>query len=196
MYEHGIDQPQPTKPRITQYDLDRIDYRVGCLVRRFALTADDADDLRQSMALEVCKALRRFDPSRSARNTYVNRTLDRHYRHVARQLRSRRSHAPWCPSSLSTKRDLPDAHRYSGNGQTDDIELIDLQRDVAVIVASLPPRLRRIASALMSMKPRDAATHLGLHASTVYRAIHQLHDHFTQAGWDEMRQTCPSCRCR
>jgi RHS repeat-associated protein len=152
LHENTARANPPHRPRnLDEYVWQRIDFRVGCLIRHFRLTADDADDLRQSMALEVCKALRRFDPSRSARYTYVNRTLDRYYRHVARQLRSQRRHAPWCPSSLSTKRDLADAHRYSGNGQIDDFELIDLQHDVAVIVASLPPRLRRIASALMSM---------------------------------------------
>lgn len=169
---------------ITQYDLDRIDYRVARLKHSFRLTVEDAEDLRQSMAVEICKALRRFNPRRSSRNTYVNRVLDRYYRHVVRQIRNQGNHAPWCPSSLSTRRELPEAHRYSGNGRIDDFELVDFQHDVTYIVTNLPPRLRRIAVTLMSMKPRDAAAHLGLHRSTVYRAIHQLRDHFMQVGWD------------
>ena len=177
---------QDKKPRaedlINDYALARIDFRVGRLARAFRLSGDDADDLRQEMAAELLKASTRYDPDRSSRNTYINRTLDRYYRHVARRLRNRQRHEAKKPTPISAMKNFCPAVNEPGKGELSEQERTELRIDLAGILPLMPLKLRRICTALKVHRPRGAAEHLGMHPSTIYRAIGEIRCHFIAAG--------------
>jgi len=170
-------------PEIDEYALDRIEYRVTRLVRAFRLSEHDADDLRQEMAAELLKANGRYDPDRSARNTFINRTLDRFYRHVARRLRNRRRHEAMKPKPISAMKKFCPAVNEAGIGELSEQEHTELRIDQAGILASMPAKLRRFGAVLRVYLPREAAEFLGVHPSTVYRAIAEIRPYFVAAGY-------------
>ena len=168
---------------IDDYALARIDFRVGRLARAFRLSEDDADDLRQEMAAELLKASGRYDAAISRRNTFVTRTLDRYYRHVARRLRNRRRHEAMKPRPISSMRNFCPAVNDPGKGELSEQERTELRMDQAGILASMPAKLRRFGAVLRVYLPREAADYLGVHPSTVYRAIAEIRPYFVGAGY-------------
>jgi len=178
---------QEEQPRaeglIDDYALARIDYRVGRLARAFRLSEEDADDLRQEMAAELLKANGRYDPTRSRRNTYVTRTLDRYYRHVARRLRNRQRHEAMKPTPMSAMKNFRPVVNDPGSGELSEQERTELRIDQTGILDSMPARLRRFFVAMKVYLPREAADFLGVHPSTVYRAIAEIRPYFVGAGY-------------
>jgi RNA polymerase sigma factor (sigma-70 family) len=167
---------------IDEYAQNRIHFRVGRLARAFRLSEDEADDLRQEMVAALLKASPRFNPDRSTRNTFISRTLDRHYRYVARHLRDRRRHAAMRPTPISALRRFCPAINDPSRGEMSENERVDLHHDMGCALASMPPKLQAIAAALKVYSPREAAGRLGMHPSTVYRAIRKIRRHFIDAG--------------
>jgi hypothetical protein len=135
------------------------------------------------MAAELLKAGTRYDPDRSARNTYINRTLDRYYRHVARRLRNRQRHEAMKPRPISSMKNFCPAVNDPGKGELSEQERTELRIDQAGILGSMPSKLRCICAALKVYIPRDAAEFLGVHPSTVYRAIAEIRPYFVAAGY-------------
>ncbi len=167
---------------IDDYALARIDYRVGRLVEAFHLNEDEADDLRQDMVVELLKAATRHDPDRSQRNTFINRTLDRYYLHVARALANRQKHESMHPMSISAMPNFSPTVNDPRQGERSEQECVDLAIDLAEVVSKLPPELQRICEALRVYKPSEVARQLGVHRSTIYRAIDEIRKHFVAAG--------------
>jgi hypothetical protein len=135
------------------------------------------------MAAELLKANGRYDPTRSRRNTYVTRTLDRYYRHVARRLRNRQRHEAMKPRPISSMKNFCPAVNDPGKGELSEQERTELRIDQAGILGSMPSKLRCICAALKVYIPRDAAEFLGVHPSTVYRAIAEIRPYFVAAGY-------------
>jgi len=170
---------------IDDYALARIDYRVGRLVEAFRLNEDDAADVRQDMIAELLKAAARHDPERSQRNTFINRTLDRYYLHVARALSNRQKHESTHPTPIAALPDFSSTVNDLRQGERSEAERVDLAIDLAEVVSKLPPQLKQICEALRLYKPSEAARRLGVHRSTIYRAIREIRKHFVAAGLGE-----------
>jgi RNA polymerase sigma factor (sigma-70 family) len=164
------------------YALDRIEYRVGRLVKLFRLGDADADDLRQELALELVKAADRFDPALATRRTFVSRALDRSYRHIYRRLRARQRHGVMSPMPISLMEDFHPVINDPRSGDLSDQARAELRIDLAPALASLPRHLQQICEVLKTHTPREAADHLGIHRSTIYRAIKEIRSHFTRCG--------------
>ena len=175
-------QPHPSVRNLDRYTLERIEYRVARLTRVFHLSVDDADDLRQSMALELLRALRRFDPTRATRQTFINRVLDLYYRHTARSIRTQRRHEAMSPAPLSSLNGWTPLSNDTRAGERSEAdracEAIDLER----ALATLPRKLRLICEELKHHSPREVAQRLRIHRGSVYRAIGQIRAHFGACG--------------
>jgi len=172
----------PTDNCIDDYALARIDYRIRRLVEAFRLGDEEAEDLRQEMIAELLKAGVRHNPGRSQRNTFINGTLDRYYLHVARSLANRQKHESMRPTPISAMPNFSPTVNDPGQGEWSEQERVDLTIDLPEVVSNLPPELQRICEALRYYKPREAARRLGMHRSTIYRAIREIRRHFTAAG--------------
>ncbi len=172
----------PSSHLVDDYALARIDYRVGRLVQAFHLRADEADDLRQDMIVELIKALTRHDPTQSQRKTFITRALDRRYLHVARHLGNRQKHESMHPTPISRLPGFSPTVNDTHKGQRSEAERVDLALDLGDILPTLPPRLQRVCEELRSYKPSEAARRIGMHRSTMYRAIEEIRRHFVAAG--------------
>lgn len=167
---------------IDDYARARIDYRVGRLVESFHLSEDEAEDRRQNMIAELLKAGVRHDPARSGRKTFVTRTLDRYYLHVARALGNRQKHESMHPTPISAMPEFSLTVNDPRQGERSEAERMELAIDLEEIEATLSPQLQQICEALRSYKPSEAARRLGVHRSTIYRAMGEIRLHFVAAG--------------
>ena len=167
---------------VDDFALARIDYRAQRLAKTFRLTEDDTDDLRSEMTVELIKAGTRYDSALSSPHTFVIRTLDRFYRHLARRLRTRQNHETMCPTPISALPDLCPVVNDTRQGQASEAARVDLAIDLAEIERSLPPRLQRVCEVLRYYPLKQAAQRLGLHRSTLYRAITEIRGRFVAAG--------------
>jgi RNA polymerase sigma factor (sigma-70 family) len=167
---------------LSEYALDRIEYRVARLAQVFRLTADAADDLRQDMALELWRALPRYDAEKASEETFINRVLDLYYRHTARSLRTQRRHEAMSPAPLSAMNEwtpLTNDTRAGDRSEADRAcEAVDIER----ALATLPRKLRLICEELKHHTPRDVAQRLRMHRGSVYRAIGQIRIHLEACG--------------
>jgi len=171
---------------IDEYALNRIEYRAIRLRCAFRLNEHDTEDLRSRLAVQLLRASARFDPTRASQHTFVNRVLDRAYRHLARELRTRREHAVWAPlEPLECEDDGESAQSQTGDAP-DPAEVVERRSDVETALASLPRPLRVIGEELKHSTPREVAERLGLHRSTVYRAMGRIREHFTAYGLGEL----------
>jgi len=167
---------------IDDYARARIDYRVGCLVEAFHLGDDEAEDLRQDMIVELLRAAARQDSGRSGRKTFITRALDRHYLHVARHPGNRQKHESMHPRPISAMPSFCPTTNDPRKGDRSEVERADLALDLGEIVPTLPPRLQGVCAELRFYKPSEAARRLGIHRSTMYRAIQEIRRHFVAAG--------------
>lgn len=167
----------PPQQLIDGYSHDRIRFRASRLGQAFRLNEDEIEDIEQDFAIEVVRAARRFDPSRSSWRTFLSRVLDRRYAHIARQLRSnrRRQNRDFEPSTSFGMSMCRGEHEWQ----------VDLQADVTQILTMLNPRLQKVAATLMLCTPNETAAHLGLHRSTIYRDIAKLREVFVMQGFDD-----------
>ena len=170
---------------IDDYALERIEFRVGRLTRLFRLNDADADDLRQELALELVKAADRFDPALATRRTFVNGALDRGYRHICRRLRARQRHSAMSPAPVSMTENFHPVTNDPRSGELSDQERAELHMDLAPAISSLPRHLQEICELLKTRSPREVAEHLGVHRSTIYRAMRDIRNVFIECGLDD-----------
>jgi RNA polymerase sigma factor (sigma-70 family) len=181
-----VASPQGTgSVSLDEYALKRIEFRVKRLARSFHLDEEHADDVRQDMALDLLKALRRFDPARCQRRTFVTRALNRTFKHIARRLRNRLRHGTKSPVSLECIRQgFEPVCNDPGQGEFSEEDLAGLRMDLEDLLPAMPERLRRVAEALMANdSPAEAARALGIHRCNVTRAIQQIRPYLEAAGY-------------
>ncbi|GMV98287.1 MAG: hypothetical protein AMXMBFR83_26390 [Phycisphaerae bacterium] len=166
---------------LDDYALKRIDYRVRRLARSFHLKQDQAEDIRQDLALDLLKALERFDPGQCGRPTFVSRVLNRRFKHLARSLRNGRRHGATSPTLLG---DREPVCNDPAQGEFSEQDLADLRMDLADILGRLPAHHRRAAEAVMAAGTRTgAARALGVHRCTVLRALAAIRPLLEAAGY-------------
>jgi DNA-directed RNA polymerase specialized sigma24 family protein len=163
---------------------DLIRAKARQVAHRAGLTRSDLPDLEQDIALHVWQRLGRFDPAKADRGPFL-RMLVAHA--VATALRGRVRRARRAPAALDA------ALRAGGGGPAEPAdrgasrraEEAALALDVAAVLASLPPRLRRVAESLQARSVAAAARELGLTRAAVYRRLGELRAAFAAAGLGE-----------
>lgn len=168
---------------IDVYALARIDYRVRRLARRFDLSEADQEDYRNDMVVELQSALRRFDPEKSKRETFINRVLDRYLAYATRNrcTRLRRS----CENPLG----FDDIHigyepidNDPSHGELSEQGHVGLHIDMASVIGGMPKRLQRACRLLQEFEPAEVAGRLGIHRTSIYRIIREIRERFVAAG--------------
>jgi RNA polymerase sigma factor (sigma-70 family) len=180
---------QTTEP--TPYDflndtvLRRIDYRVARLGRKYGLSREDREDLRQEFCLTVFRAGSKFDPAQCTAERFVRMVLNRCYKHFVRKLA--RAAENRAQSVVAVAMDMSDSdceHCLIDPSSEDDRQRFEMAEDVRTVIAGLPEDLAELARDMMSLSPPQIARKRGVHHSTIYRAIAKLREHFTNAGID------------
>ena len=173
----------PPDPAFGAYVIDRIDYRVRQLTLRFGLSEHEQEDYRSDMAADVYTAMRRFDPGKAKRETFVNRVLDRFMLHATRSRCNRLKRPCLNPIGFA---DIAEAYEPISNdppkGEHTEVDLIELRLDVEQVIGEMPDRLRQASRLLMEMSPADAARAMGIHPCSIYRIMARIREQLAAAG--------------
>lgn len=148
-----------------------IDHLARRLAGVFNLGRHDHEDLQQDMALDVTRALQRYDCTRSTWRAYLVGVLDKGYPHNFRTLANKRR-GPFLEDA--------DAIASDACGPDSDISPVAkiASEEVIATVHALPDDLKHLASQLMRATPREIANAEGVHRGTIYRRRKRLEKHF------------------
>jgi len=178
---------------IDDYALARIDYRVRQLWLQFDLSEQDQEDVRNDMVVELLQAMKRFNPAKSKRETFINRVLDRFVLYIMRQRCTQMRRA--CDSPLGFE-DVSVGFQPCGNdpgqGETSEQDIDDLRLDLEPVISQLPEGDQEVARLLMIYPSSEVAERIGVHRCSMSRIIARIRKHFTNAGVgvsDEARNT-------
>ena len=173
----------------TRYDflddsvMRRIDYRIARLGRKYCLSVEDRQDIRQEFCLAMFRAGEKYDPERCPPERFVRMVLNRNYKHFVRKLARADENRARSVDTMYFDDVEPDLEYYIPEPKgEDDLRLVDLREDVRTVMESLPEKLRDICLELMSDSPFEVARRRGIHHSAIYRAIVKLREHFARAG--------------
>ncbi|MBL9000893.1 MAG: sigma-70 family RNA polymerase sigma factor [Phycisphaerae bacterium] len=152
----------------------QMEFRTERLGRIFALPADQVADLRQELALEIVRALPRFESSRASRTTFMKGVMNLWYRQKCRQLRreaAAQSRMMTLPAPGCEGADFADA-------TLDGIAEVDARLDLAERLLTLPTQLFDLARELLDGRSiPEIAAERGVHRGTVHRMVMQLRAH-------------------
>lgn len=152
----------------------QIEFRTERLGRLYSLFPDQVADLRQELAAEIVRALRRFDPTIASRTTFMKGVMNLWYRQKCKQLRreaAARDRLVPLPPLGTEGRDFAD-HRLGGVAE------VDARLDLADRIADLPQDLFALARDLLAGKSvPEIAAERGVHRGTVNRLVLQLRVH-------------------
>ena len=140
--------------------------------------------------------LRKFDPDKSSRSTFVHRIVQHRVATLVDAQRAACRDYQRCRESLDDPSESGDSESISlgENVSNDDYEArigrherssgerAEIQIDVSRVTATLPPELAAIAMLLTSMGATEAALHLQLPRATLYRRIADIRRSFEMAG--------------
>jgi RNA polymerase sigma-70 factor, ECF subfamily len=166
------------------------------LAGTYGFSRADRDDIRQELLMDCFVRLRRFDPAKSSRSTFVHRivrhrvatlvdtqrALCRDYQRC-RQSLDDPAHAD-ASQSLPLGETLSADGREVGNGRNSrsSWDHTELQIDVAKVIGTLPSELAAVAVVLKSEGVVEAARRLGLSRATLHRRLGEIREVFAAAG--------------
>ena len=173
----------------TRYDflndsvMRRINYRVARLGRKYCLSVEDCQDIRQEFCMALVRAGDKYDSERCPLERFVRMVLNRNYKHFVRKL-ARAADNRAC-SVIAVHFDdieLNMEQQIPAPECENDFRLVDLREDVRTVMETLPADLLGICLELMSHSPSEVARRRKIHHSAIYRAIARLREHFIGAG--------------
>jgi len=164
--------PPPT-PELNERMLAVIEHRATRLAEVFHLSEDDLDDARQEITLAILRAMRRYKPALASPETFADRVATKQYIKLAIRIKRDREREA-TPDT--------DAVNASVDPTSEGRNPIDTKLDLEAALATLPRHLRLIAEDLKTKKPGEIAAAMGVHRSTVHRAIVQIRAHLVACG--------------
>ena len=172
----------PRADHVLDLNLREIHYRARRLGYRFRLSPEDFEDVQQELARAVLRAMRRYNSDYACRRTFINSILDRHCRHVARQLATVRRHKALPPGAPLPEVTNPLRIDIAGDGGRTEAEKIDVRVDIETVLGGLSEQARRVGECLMTYSPTEVAERCGIHRSTVYRFMRLIRCRMIELG--------------
>lgn len=181
---------------IDEYAVKQIKHKARQLVRHSAFTDADLDDLEQELTLDLLNRLRKYNPRRAQRNTFIARVVEHKAATILEAASAARHRERACALSLSDRIETAEGElielgdtinerdrvRRHGAGFASQTEMSDLRMDLQAAVASLPPQLRRLCNLLETMTVTEVASTLGVSRAAIYRRIKKIRAAFEAAG--------------
>lgn len=157
------------------------------IVRRAGLSRSDREDVAQALAARLLAPLRAFDPAKLPREAYVRMVLRRATASVLGYLRAAKRAGPAVVSlEAFLRQDADDPLEPADRpGRRSAEEAADLARDVADLLAALPPDLRELAEQLKERSMAGAARDRDVSRITVYARLAELRSRFARAGLND-----------
>ncbi len=159
------------------------------LVARGGFAASDLEDLEQELAISLWRGLPSYDPALGSIRSFIATILHRAAATLWRSRSSQRRGNGLVYHSLDVTSDdaaqsLEEAMTSARSGATvPHDEAFDLAHDVALVIETLPPELKRVACQLKRLSVTEVAECENLSRSTVYARIRALRAYFAEAGF-------------
>lgn len=162
--------PHPFQNGLPELTQRQLSYRVERLARVFHLNGEDAEDLRESVVLEIYRAMQRHDPAISKATTFAKGVMDIWYLQTLKELRKRLDLG-------RRQRSLPEpgaeGRAFVVPRLGPDRE-VGLRLDLGEALHSLPRNLWVLASELRTKSISDIAAERRVHRATVLRMVMKL----------------------
>jgi RNA polymerase sigma factor (sigma-70 family) len=176
-------QPR-SAPVLDEATQEQIRAKARQITRRPGISSADRGDLENDLTLHILARLSRFDPTKAKYARFVRILLAHAVATVLRDRRRRKRRASISLEGLIRK--VGD----QANELVDPLSLTAAEEqaeelDVAEVLASLPPRLRRVAKALKTHSVTAAAKRLRMSRTTLYSRLAELRAIFAAAGLED-----------
>jgi RNA polymerase sigma-70 factor (ECF subfamily) len=171
-------------PEMDAYALHCINARVRELAARHGFPPDDREDLKQELFLKYLERKDGFDPARGSYKTFVSCLVRNRAASLVEKWRRASARMPLCPLYRANRASMPDE---LGIQQIDTVEEpvaegADVALAVQRVLASLPDRLRYVASRIATEPVPEIAAELGISRDRVYQLVERLRTAFQTAG--------------
>jgi len=180
------------------FALDMVNIKAAELVGQAGFTADDFEDIKQEMLLDLLERLAKYDPSKSNFKLFVTCVIDRKGQNLIRyresEIRDYRREAYSLNEDVTVADSEEPVQRLATIDQDDqDIrtgkygrpaeERTQLRLDIEAVLAGLPPELRKAAELLQTKSVTQVARELGVPRTTFYsKHLPLLRKAFTAMG--------------
>jgi DNA-directed RNA polymerase specialized sigma24 family protein len=181
------------------------------LIGTYGFSPSDGDDIRQELVLDCIIRFRKFDPAKSSCRSFVSRIVNnrvatlvegqrarcRDYRACRSSLNDQIEFAPGESMELAERVSADEYEARIGRSVLSARDRVELQIDVARVIATLPQELAAIANLLRSVGVGETSHQLGVPRSTLYRRIADIRELFESAGlhlYLNCLETAPSKR--
>ncbi len=168
------------------------------LIGTYGFSPSDGDDIRQELVLDCIIRFRKFDPAKSSCRSFVSRIVNnrvatlvegqrarcRDYRACRSSLNDQIEFAPGESMELAERVSADEYEARIGRSGLSARDRVELQIDVARVIASLPSELAAITIMLKSVSVVEAARQLSVPRSTKYRRIGDIRVVIENAGLD------------
>lgn len=164
----------------------RIHYRVARLGRKFALSREDQEDLRQDFRMAILSARVQYDPARCPLDRFVGMVLNRRYKYHVRQQCQLSHHRGRTPNTIALDDVDPDIECLLPDPRLEaDLARVELRHDLEYAFGRMTDIERGVCALLMSGHTKsEAARMLGVVPSSVTRAMERIRKHLSEAGLD------------
>jgi len=161
------------------------------LAGKAGFTPSDVEDIEQDIRLDVLRRLRRFDPAKSNRHTFIAMVVRRCVASILERRRAEKRNGGRRPQSLNAPiRDAEgrEVELYqtldasAGRPGRSEEELRDLRLDVQAVVASLPEHLRPWCKVFVELGIRKASRELHVPRCRLQRIKAEIRAAFAEAG--------------
>lgn len=166
---------------IDDYAAERIDYQVHRVGRVLHLSLHEREDLRQTLFLDLCKAMKRYDPTKSKPHTFMSRVVVLAAKHQECCIRKARR----CPirSPILLSQLQQDGRGFSPRApRWCEPSAHDLTLDLPRGIAAMNRRRQQLAESLKTQTPVEVAAERRVHRSTVYRDIASMRGTLSELG--------------
>ena len=183
---------------IDTYAAKLIRIKARQLVGKAGFTETDRYDLEQELMIDLLQRMRRFNPAKAKKTTFMTRIVERH---VATILEARHAQCrDWrlCRDSLNAPRenDKGETHelieRLDSKGElgasereSGEREVSTLRMDIARVLSTLPADLRDLCDRLRESNMAEIARDLGIPRTTLYDKLTTIRQAFREAGLED-----------
>ncbi|MBI1900551.1 MAG: sigma-70 family RNA polymerase sigma factor [Planctomycetia bacterium] len=182
------------RDKIDRFARGIIRRKVKQLVGRAGFKQQDREDLEQELILRLLQALPSFNPKKAHRNAFVTTVIERAVASILRDKQAeKRDHrrvsslfvlidTPCGPTELASTISQAEYDARRGRCPRSLEEMAQLIRDVADLMARLPPDLRDLAEPLMTQSKSEIARELDTPRTTLNEWVRRIRRRFERAG--------------
>lgn len=181
---------------LIEYVMKRAEFKAKQVVGRNPALGE-AEDVQQNLIVDVLRRLPKYNGDRAGVKTFICRVIDHK---IATLLES---HEAACRGNGCTKESLDDwvrdetgtwvrrdttvdvacSRAHAGVASGSDQGQRELEMDVASVMASLPPRQRKLCAMLRTKTPSEISRETGMSRSVIYKHIADIRAAFLPPAW-------------